>query len=126
VHQTELPRYLRVGNIVTEIDDPIMVAILLTLFIVLLFAALPMWPYSASGRARYHLASDGERIVRPEKRPRVLIRETPHTAGDYAAQFRKLQDELQRALDRVADASPRAPNMREAARPNEARERRAA
>jgi hypothetical protein len=33
-----------------------MIAILLILFIVLLFAALPTWPYSASGRARYHQA----------------------------------------------------------------------
>ena len=35
-----------------------MIAILLILFIVLLFAALPTWPYRASGRARYrHVVS---------------------------------------------------------------------
>jgi Protein of unknown function (DUF3309) len=94
----------------TKVDELIMVAILLILFIVLLFAALPTWPYSASGRARYHVVSVGERTVRPAKRPQVLSRETP----PYAAQFRKLQNELQKALDRAADASPKAPNVREA------------
>lgn len=104
-----------------------MIVILLALFIVLLFAALPTWPYSASGRARYHVVSDGERTVRPEKSARVLSREAPRTAAEnYADQFRKLQDELQRALDREADATPRAPNMREADRSSPGRERRAA
>jgi Protein of unknown function (DUF3309) len=101
--------------------------ILLITLLVLLFAALPTWPYSASGRARYHVVSVGERTVRPAKRPQVLSRETPPTmVEDYAAQFRKLQNELQRALDRAADASPQAPNVREADRLSHSREKRAA
>ena len=83
-----------------------MVAILLILFIVLLFSALPIWPYSASGRAQYHVVSVGDRTARSTRLPRFSRGETLHTgAVDYTAQFRKLQDELQMALDRAAKTS---------------------
>jgi hypothetical protein len=73
-----------------------MVAILLIVFIILLFAALPTLPYSASGRARYHVA-------RAAKRTRFSSGEAPHTTPqDYASRFRELQSELQNALDRQA------------------------
>ena len=83
-----------------------MVAILLILFI-LLFSALPIWPYSASGRAQYHVVSVGKRTARSTKLPRLSNGETLHMgAMDYASQFRKLQDELQKALDQAANTSP--------------------
>ena len=84
-----------------------MVAILLILFIILLFSALPIWPYSASGRAQYHVVSVGNRTARSMKLPRFSRGQTLHTgAVDYSAQFRKLQDELQIALDRAVKTSP--------------------
>jgi hypothetical protein len=55
-----------------------MVAILLILFIILLFAALPTWPYSASGRARYHAATEGTTRA-AAKLPRLSSGEAPHT-----------------------------------------------
>jgi len=43
--------------------------VLLILLIVFLFAALPTWPYSASGRSRYehHHAGEPEHGVEPAK-----------------------------------------------------------
>jgi hypothetical protein len=80
-----------------------MVAILLIVFIILLFAALPTLPYSASGRARYHVVSVGPRTALNAKRLRVSSGEAPHTTPqDYASRFRELQNELQNALDRQA------------------------
>jgi hypothetical protein len=75
-----------------------MVAILIILFIILLFAALPIWPYSASGRARYHVVSVGERTTRTAKLPQFSSGEALHTmAEDYSSHFRELQNELQKA-----------------------------
>lgn len=83
-----------------------MVAILLILFIILLFSALPIWPYSASGRAQYHVVLVADRTARSTKLPRFARGETLYTgAEDYTAQFRKLQDELQMALDRAVKTS---------------------
>ena len=83
-----------------------MVAILLILFIILLFSALPIWPYSASGRTQYHVVSVGDRTARSTKLPRLSRGETLHKGPvDYTSQFRKLQDELQMALDRAAKTS---------------------
>ena len=104
-----------------------MVAILLIVFIILLFAALPTWPYSASGRSRYHVVSVGERTARAAKRPQFSSGEALHTtAEDYASRFRELQNELQNALDRPAKGSPQKPKLREADRSANRRERRAA
>jgi len=105
-----------------------MVAILLILLIILLFAALPTWPYSASGRARYHAVSVGERTVRAAAKLRqVSGGEALHTgAEDYASQFRELQNRLQDALDRTAKSAPKKPKLREADRTSNNREQRAA
>jgi hypothetical protein len=97
-----------------------MVAILFIVFIILLFAALPTWPYSASGRARYHVA-------RAAKRPRFSSGEAPYTtAEDYASRFRALQTELQKALDRQGNGSPKRLRLGEADRFANGRERQAA
>jgi hypothetical protein len=102
------------------IGELAMVAILLIVFVILLFAALPTWPYSASGRARYH-------VVRAVKRPRFSSGEAPHaTAEDYASRFRALQNELQNALDRPANGSPQRLRLGEADRFANGRERQAA
>jgi len=79
-----------------------MVAILLILFIILLFAALPTLPYSASGRARYHVASVKERTApAAAKLPQFSGGEALHNrVEDYASQFRELQNRLQDALIR--------------------------
>jgi hypothetical protein len=84
-----------------------MVAILLIIFIIFLFAALPTLPYCASGRARYHVVSVGERAALNVKRPRLSSTEAQHTPSpDFASRFRELQNELQNALDRPAKSSP--------------------
>jgi type II secretory pathway pseudopilin PulG len=105
-----------------------MVAILLILFIILLFSALPTWPYSASGRARYRVASVGERTARAAaKLPQFSRGEALHTmADDYTSQLRELQNELQNALDQVAKSSPQKPKLREADRSKNSREQWAA
>ena len=105
-----------------------MVAILLILFIILLFAALPTLPYSASGRARYHAVSVGERTVRAAAKLRqVSGGEALHTgAEDYASQFRELQNRLQDALDQTAKSSPKKPKLRETDRSSNGQERQAA
>ena len=83
-----------------------MVAILLILFIILLFSALPIWPYSASGRTQSHVVSGGDRTARSTKLPRLSRGEPPHKGPvDDNSQFRKLQDELQKALDQAAKTS---------------------
>jgi hypothetical protein len=105
------------------IDELAMIAILLIIFIVLLFAALPTLPYSASGRARYHVVSkagDG-------KRPRFSSSEALHNpAEDYTSRFRALQLELQNALDRPTNTSPQRLRLREADRFAHDREQQAA
>lgn len=105
-----------------------MVAILLILFIILLFAALPTWPYSASGRARYHVASGTEKTApAAAKLPQFSSGEALHTgAEDYASQFRELKNRLQDALDQTAKRLPKRPNLREADRSSNSRERQAA
>jgi predicted secreted protein len=102
-----------------------MVAILLILFIILLFAALPT---SASGRARYHAVSVGEGTVRAAaKLPQFSGGEALHTgAEDYASHFRELQNELQKALDQAPKSAPKKPKLREADRTSNNREQRAA
>jgi type II secretory pathway pseudopilin PulG len=81
-----------------------MVAILLILFIILLFPALPTWPYSGSGRVRYHVVSLRERTVRAAAELTQLSGgDAVHTtAEDYAVHFRELQNELQKAVDKAA------------------------
>jgi hypothetical protein len=102
-----------------------MIAILLIFFIVLLFAALPTWPYSASGRARYHVAPEGTARA-AAKLPQSSSGKALHTvAEDHASQFRDLQNELQRALDRTARSSEIA-KPREAACSGDSREQQAA
>jgi hypothetical protein len=105
-----------------------MVAILLILTIVLLFAALPILPYSASGRARYHVASVRERRARAgAKLPQFSSGETLHTTADaYISRLRALQNELQKALDRPAKSSPQRPKLREADRSRSSQQQRAA
>jgi Protein of unknown function (DUF3309) len=106
-----------------QIDELIMVAILLILFIVLLFAALPIWPYSASGRARYHV-SVGEGTTRPAKLPQLSSGETQHAMPeDYSSHFRELQIQLQNALDREAKSSS---ELRQVDRSRISREQKAA
>ena len=103
-----------------------MVAILLILFIILLFAAPPTWPYSASGRARYHAATEGTTRA-AAKLPRLSSGEAPHTmAEDHTSQFRELQNELQKALDRTARSSLEISRLREADRSSDSREQQAA
>ena len=111
-----------------KIDELIMIAILLILFIILLFAALPTWPYSASGRARYHVVSVRERTSRAAaKLPQLSSGEALHTmAEDHTSQFRELQNELQNALDRTAKSSLEIPKLREADRSSDSREQQAA
>jgi hypothetical protein len=90
-----------------------MIAILLIVFIILLFAALPTWPYSASGRVRYYVVPVEKRTARDAKRPRFSRGEALHaTSQDYASRFRELQNELQNALDRQAKGSPQRPPLR--------------
>jgi hypothetical protein len=109
------------------IDELAMAAILLIVFIIFLFAALPTLPYSASGRARYHVVSVGERTARVAKRPRLSTGEAPHKASqDYASRFRELQSELQNALDRQAEGWPRKLELSKADRFTHDREQRAA
>ena len=105
-----------------------MVAILLIVFIILLFAALPTWPYSASGRARYHVASGTEKTApAAAKLPQFSSGEALHTgAEDYASQFRELKNRLQDALDQTAKRLPKRPKLREADRSSNSRERQAA
>ena len=104
-----------------------MIAILLILFIILLFAALPTWPYSASGRARYHVVSARERISGAAKPPQSSTGNALHTvAEDHASRFRELQNELQRALDRTAKGSLEIAKPREADRSNDSRAQQAA
>ena len=104
-----------------------MVTILLIVFIIFLFAALPTWPYSASGRARYHVISVGERTARAAKRPQFSSGEALHTTTeDCTSRFRELQNELQNALDRPAKGSPQKLKLRQADRSANSREQRAA
>jgi hypothetical protein len=105
-----------------------MVTILLILTIVLLFAALPILPYSASGRARYHVASVREKRVRAgAKLPQFSSGETLHiTADAYISQLRALQNELQNALDQPAKSSAKKPRLSEDDRSRNSREQRAA
>jgi hypothetical protein len=106
-----------------------MVAILLILFIILLFAALPTLPYSASGRARYHVASVKERTApAAAKLPQFSGGEALHNrVEDYASQFRELQNRLQDALDQTTKrSSPKKPKLREADRSGNGQERQAA
>jgi hypothetical protein len=105
-----------------------MVAILLILTIVLLFAALPILPYSASGRARYHVASVRERRARAgAKLPQFSGGETLHTTADaYTSQLRALQNELQNALDQPAKSSAKKPRLSDYDRSRNSREQRAA
>jgi hypothetical protein len=105
-----------------------MVAILLILIIILLFAALPTLPYSASGRARYHVASVKERTApAAAKLPQFSGGEALHNrVEDYASQFRELQNRLQDALDQTAKSSPKKPKLREADRSGNGQERQAA
>ena len=103
-----------------------MIAILLILFIILLFAALPTWPYSASGRARYHVATERTASA-AAKLPRLSSGEALHTvAGDHTSQFQELQNELQKALDRTARSSLEIPKLGEADRSSDSREQQAA
>ena len=103
-----------------------MIAILLVLFIILLFAALPTWPYSASGRARYHVATEGT-FRAAAKLPQLSSGEALHTtAGDHTSQFQELQNELQKALDRTATNSLERPKLGEADRSSDSREQQAA
>ena len=100
-----------------------MVAILLIVFIILLFAALPTWPYSASGRARYHF-SVGQRTTRTAKLPQFFSGEAPHAmAEDYSSHFRQLQNQLQSALDQAPKSSPK---LRAVDRSRNSREQQAA
>jgi hypothetical protein len=106
-----------------------MIAILLILFIILLFAALPTWPYSASGRARYHhVDSVRERTSSAAaKLPQLSSGEALHAmAEDHTSQFRELQNELQKALDRTARSSLEIPKLGEADRSSDSREQQAA
>jgi hypothetical protein len=105
-----------------------MVAILLILFIILLFAALLTWPYSASGRTRYHVASvKGRTAPAAAKLPQFSSGEALNArAEDYASQFRELQNRLQDALDQTAKRSSQKPKLREADRSGNSRERQAA
>lgn len=104
-----------------------MVAILLIVFMILLFAALPTWPYSASGRARYHVVLVAERTARAAKLPQFSRGEALHAMGeDYTSRFRELQNELQKALDQEATNSRQKPKLREADRSTNSREQRAA
>jgi hypothetical protein len=97
-----------------------MIAILLIVFIIFLFAALPTLPYSASGRARY-------RVVRAAKRPRISSGKALHPiAEDYASRFRALQIELQNALDRPDNSPAQGGWLGAADRFANGRERRAA
>ena len=100
-----------------------MIAILLILFIILLFAALPTWPYSASGRTRYQVVSS-RAAAKPPQLPRG---EALHTMGEgYAAQLRDLQNDLQAALDRTAKSSLEIAGLRGTDRSNDSREQQAA
>jgi hypothetical protein len=78
-----------------------MVAILLILLIILLFAALPTWPYTASGRSRYHVA-EGERTARTAELPQL-----------NAAHFRELQKNC-KALDGMSHELAAKARIREA------------
>ena len=105
-----------------------MVAILLILTIVLLFAALPILPYSASGRARYHVASVRKKRARAgAQRTQFSSGEILHTRADaYISQLRALQNELQDALDQPAKSSAKKPRPCEDDRSRNSREQRAA
>ena len=104
-----------------------MIAILLILFIILLFAAVPTWPYSASGRARYRVGSARNRTSRAAKPPQLASRETMHTMrADHASQLRELQNDLQASLDRTAKGSLGIAKLRESDRSSDCREQQAA
>jgi hypothetical protein len=110
-----------------KIDELVMIAILLILFIILLFAALPTWPYSASGRARYHVVSARERISGAAKPPQSSGGKALHTmTEDHASRLRELQNELQEALDRTAKGSLEIAKPSEADRSSDSREQQAA
>ena len=85
-----------------------MVVILPILLIALLFAALPTWPYTTSGRSRHRVVSEGVRTARAATLPQF-------SSGD-ASHFRELQVELQKAFERAAKSSPQKPKFRDAER----------
>lgn len=105
-----------------------MIAILLILFIILLFAALPTWPYSAEGRARYHVASARQQTFSAAaKLPQFASGEAVHTlAKQHDSQLRDLQDDLPAALDRTSKSPLEMAKLREADPSSDAREQQAA